>query len=59
VNPPFDARKNATRELKREGIHFVVVPQNPYLDHVLTNDPTVWGLHAVASSREATLYRIE
>jgi hypothetical protein len=59
VNQPLDARKNATRELKREGIHFVVAPDNPNVDRALTNDPTVWGMRAVASSREATLYRIE
>ena len=59
VNPPFDTRKNATRELKREGIHFVVVPKLPHLDRVLTSDPSVWGMRAVAASREATLYRID
>jgi hypothetical protein len=59
VNPPFDARRNATRELEREGIHFVVVPKNAYNDRVLTNDPSVWGLREVAASRDATLYRIE
>jgi hypothetical protein len=59
MNPPVDARKDATRELKREGIHFVVARKNTHNSQVLTTDPTVWGLRELASSNDATLYRID
>jgi hypothetical protein len=58
MNPPADARKAGTRELIREGIHFVVIPKNPRNSEVF-KDPPAWGLTELASSRDSTLYRID
>ena len=59
ANPPMDARKNATQELKREGVHFVVVRRSASNSRILTNVPTAWGLREVASCEDSILYRID
>jgi hypothetical protein len=58
-NPPMDTRKNATRELKREGVHYVVIVKNAYNSELFAKNPSAWGLTEVDSSKESTLYRID
>jgi hypothetical protein len=59
ANPPADARKEATRELKREGVHFVAISKDGYDSKEFMEDPAGWGLRPVASSKNSTLYRID
>jgi hypothetical protein len=58
-NPPVDIRKNATRELKREGVHYVVIVKSAYNSELFMKNPSAWGMTEVDSSKAAGLYRID
>ena len=59
TSSPVDVRKAATGELKREGVHFVVIRRSAHDFQVFAEDPSAWGMHEAASSEDSILYRID
>jgi hypothetical protein len=59
ADPPVDLRKAAAQELKRNGIHYVLISQYAPDEQAFRKDPALWGMHELVSTREATLYQID
>jgi hypothetical protein len=57
--PPLDMRRAATAELKRQGLHYVLVSQDAPDAEAFRKNPQLWNLHEIASTKDATLYAID
>ena len=56
---PVDLRKNATAALKANGIHYVLINQNDWMQSQFRDHPQLWNMQAIAATEYATLYRLD
>jgi hypothetical protein len=56
---PVDLRKAATAALKANGIHYVLINRNDWMQNAFRDHPQLWNMHAIAATEYATLYRID
>lgn len=56
---PIDLRKEATAALKAEGIRYVLINKNDWMQNEFRDRPQLWNMHAIAATEFATLYQIE
>ncbi len=56
---PVDLRKAATAALKENGIHYVLINRNDWMQNAFRDQPRLWNMRAIAATEYATLYRID
>ncbi|MGA7409082.1 MAG: hypothetical protein WBW33_01275 [Bryobacteraceae bacterium] len=56
---PVDLRKDATAALKANGIHYVLINGNDWMQNAFRDHPEDWNMQAIAATELATLYRID
>jgi len=58
-DPPADVRKDAMGALKANGIHYVLIDRNDWMQNAFRDHPQLWNMQAIATTEYATLYRID
>lgn len=58
-DPPRDLRREAAEALQRQGVRYLLISRDAAFPEIFRNHPQAWNLRELASTKEATLYRIE